>query len=123
MGVELMKFVDFLELAHCFFFGKKRDENELPEDVVSVKIDYNLGDEEDKAITIKESSFDVSKIKEYEGEEIRKFEFRPQNFSQFIGQEEAKARAKTIIKKAKQSIRTHFLVDGIKGHGKTTFVN
>ena len=65
---------------------------------------------------------DSSKIKEYKGETIKQFEFRPQNFSQFIGQTEAKERAKTIMQKANQKIRCHFLVDGIKGHGKTTFV-
>lgn len=73
-------------------------------------------------VVIKDNNVDTSRIKEYEGEEVPTFEFRPQNFSQFIGQEEAKARAKTIIKKARRGIRSHFLVDGIKGHGKTTFV-
>ena len=73
-------------------------------------------------VVIKDSNVDTSRIKEYEGEEIPTFEFRPHNFSQFIGQEEAKARAKTVIKKARRGIRSHFLVDGIKGHGKTTFV-
>lgn len=78
--------------------------------------------EEPLKVEIKDSKFDTSRIQEYEGEEIRNFEFRPQTFSQFIGQEEAKARAKTIIKKAKRGIKAHFLVDGIKGHGKTTYV-
>lgn len=73
-------------------------------------------------IIIKQGQFDVSKVIEYKGEEIRKFEFRPQIWSQFIGQEDAKNRAKTIIKKIKRGLKSHFLVDGIKGHGKTTYV-
>ena len=65
---------------------------------------------------------DTSRIIEYKGEELKVFEFRPQTWEQFIGQTEGKNKAKTIIKKAKREIRCHFLVDGIKGHGKTTFV-
>jgi len=74
-------------------------------------------------IRIKENNIDTSRIIEYTGEIPRKFEFRPENFGQFIGQEEAKERAKTIIKKSKMNLKSHFLVDGIRGHGKTTFVN
>ncbi|GAF84951.1 unnamed protein product, partial [marine sediment metagenome] len=73
-------------------------------------------------VEIKNSKFNSSKIKSYEGEEVRQFEFRPQTFQQFIGQKEAKGRAKIIMAKAKRGIRSHFLIDGIKGHGKTTFV-
>ena len=74
-------------------------------------------------VRIKENNIDTSRIIEYTGEIPRKFEFRPENFGQFIGQEEAKERAKTIIKKSKMNLKSHFLVDGIRGHGKTTFVN
>lgn len=74
-------------------------------------------------VKIKDNSVDANRIIEYTGELPRKFEFRPENFSQFIGQEEAKDRAKTIIKKAKMNLKSHFLVDGIRGHGKTTFVH
>jgi len=73
-------------------------------------------------VEIKNAQLDTSRIIEYKGEEIRAFEFRPQTWEQFIGQAEGKNRAKTIMKKAKRGIRCHFLVDGIKGHGKTTFV-
>jgi len=71
---------------------------------------------------LKNNSFDVSKIKEYKGEQTKQFEFRPKTLDQFIGQVEAKERALTIIKKAKQGMKAHFLVNGIQGHGKTTFV-
>ena len=74
------------------------------------------------SVTIKEGQFDINRVVEYEGEELRKFEFRPKNFEQFVGQEEAKDRAKTIIKKNKKGLKSHFLVDGIKGHGKTLYV-
>ncbi len=73
-------------------------------------------------VEIVNGKFNSSKIIEYKGEEIEKFEFRPQTWEQFIGQKEGKNRAKTIMKKANRKIRCHFLVDGIKGHGKTTFV-
>ena len=74
------------------------------------------------SVTIKEGQFDINRIKSYEGETLRKFEFRPQNFNQFIGQEEAKERLKTVEKKIKKGLKGHFLIDGIKGHGKTTLV-
>jgi Holliday junction resolvasome RuvABC ATP-dependent DNA helicase subunit len=73
------------------------------------------------AITIKEGQFDASKVVEYCGENIPLFEFRPKTWNEFISQEEAKERAKTIVKKVKKGLKSHFLVDGIKGHGKTTF--
>lgn len=73
-------------------------------------------------IVIKPDQLDFTKIKEYEHSKTKKFEFRPQTWEQFIGQKEAKERAKTIIKKAKRGLKCHFLVDGIKGHGKTTYV-
>ena len=73
-------------------------------------------------VEIKNAQFNTSRITPYKGEEIKKFEFRPQVWEQFIGQLEGKNKAKTIIKKAKRGIKCHFLVDGIKGHGKTTFV-
>ncbi|MGD2071948.1 MAG: Holliday junction DNA helicase RuvB C-terminal domain-containing protein [Candidatus Thorarchaeota archaeon] len=72
-------------------------------------------------VVIKPDQLDINKIKEYKGEGFRKFEFRPQKWEQFIGQHEAKERAKTIIKKIKKGLKSHFLVDGIKGHGKTTY--
>lgn len=71
---------------------------------------------------MKNNSFDASKIKEYKGEQTKTFEFRPKTFDQFIGQTEAKERALTIIKKAQQGMKAHFLINGVQGHGKTTFV-
>ena len=74
------------------------------------------------SVTIKEGQLDINKIVEYKGKELKKFEFRPTTFKQFIGQEEAKDRLKTIRKKVNKGLKSHFLIDGIKGHGKTTAV-
>ena len=73
-------------------------------------------------VVIKANQLNVNNLKEYKGETNKQFEFRPQTWEQFIGQSEAKARAKTIIKKIKRGLKAHFLVDGIKGHGKTSYV-
>lgn len=86
-------------------------------------IDIPMDDTKEPQIMIlKESQFNTNDIEEYQGEEVKKFEFRPETWEQFIGQSEAKQRAKTIMKKARKGIKCHFLVNGIKGHGKTTFV-
>jgi len=81
-----------------------------------------LQEENKQTVILETPSFDISKVKEYQGEEIKKFEFRPQTWEQFIGQTEGKDRVKTIIKKAQRGIKAHLLVNGIKGHGKTTFI-
>jgi Holliday junction resolvasome RuvABC ATP-dependent DNA helicase subunit len=73
-------------------------------------------------VVLKAGQFDVNKIIPYENNDTKKFEFRPQTWEQFVGQKEAKERAKTLIKKHQSDLKSHFLVDGIKGHGKTTFV-
>jgi len=79
-------------------------------------------EKEEMIAILKEPSFSSEKIIDWEGESLKQFEFRPETWEQFIGQEEAKARAKTIIRKAEKKMKAHFLVNGIKGHGKTTFV-
>ena len=82
----------------------------------------NIEEDKPQKVIIKDNNIDVSRIKEYTGEEIRKFEFRPQTWKQFIAQDEAKMRAKTIMKKVKRGIRSHLILSAIKGHGKTTFI-
>jgi len=77
---------------------------------------------EESAIIVKEPKFNADKIQPYEGEETKAFEFRPQTWEQFISQESAKERAKTIMKKAQRGIRSHLILSAIKGHGKTTFI-
>jgi len=71
------------------------------------------------SVVIKDGQLDTNKIVEYKGEGVRKFEFRPDCLEKFVGQEEAKDRLLTIIKKIKKGLKGHFLIDGIKGHGKT----
>lgn len=90
----------------------------MPEEELTIE------DENDSplSVIIKEGQLDVNRIKEYEGDSLQLFEFRPTTFEQFIGQTEAKERGKTIIKRTEKGLKAHFLVDGIKGHGKTTFV-
>lgn len=95
-----------------------KEKKEVEEQFKDIKGEEN----ETLKVEIKNARLDTSRITPYEGKEIKKFEFRPQEWGQFIGQEEGKNRAKTIMKKAERGIRCHFLVDGIKGHGKTTFV-
>lgn len=74
------------------------------------------------SVTIKDNQLDINKIVEYKGDNQKLFEFRPQSLKQFVGQEEAKERIKTLIKKVNKGLKSHFLVDGIAGHGKTTLV-
>lgn len=74
------------------------------------------------SVVIKQPKFDTSRIQSYQGDSLGKFEFRPQTWNQFIGQEEAKERAKTIIKKVKRGMKAHVFVNGIRGHGKTTYI-
>lgn len=81
-----------------------------------------LSTAEDPCFKMQENTLDISKIQEYSGYNIKHFEFRPQTFEQFIGQEEAKERAKTIIKKARQGIKAHLILKGLPGAGKTTYI-
>jgi len=74
-------------------------------------------------VVLKDGQLDTSKITEYKGDALKKFEFRPQKWEQFIGQSEAKRLAKKFKKKIKHgNMKSHFFIDGIKGHGKTTYV-
>jgi len=120
--MEFILFLGFLGLV----WGIGQKINKPKDEFADVDIEYEFIDKdamkEATSVVMKEPSFNVNAIEEYTGESIKKFEFRPQNFIQFIGQTEAKDKARTIIKKAHRGIKCHFLVDGIRGHGKTTFV-
>jgi Holliday junction resolvasome RuvABC ATP-dependent DNA helicase subunit len=94
----------------CKPLGEVREETEIPDEKDPLKV------------IIKDNSVDVNRIIEFEGTEVKKFEFRPQTWKQFISQEEAKKRAITISKKANKGMRAHLLLSAIKGHGKTTFI-
>jgi Holliday junction resolvasome RuvABC ATP-dependent DNA helicase subunit len=54
--------------------------------------------------------------------EYKNFEFRPQNWDQFIGQDAAKERAQIIIKQYKRRMKSHCILTGLKGHGKTSYI-
>lgn len=87
--------------------------------------DEILGEErEDKPIKveIKDGNINASRIKEYAGEDIKSFSWTPQDFSQFIGQTDAKEQAKTIMAKLRKGIKCHTILSAIQGHGKSTFV-
>lgn len=73
-------------------------------------------------VHIKGNQVDTSKIISYTGEAVKKFEFRPQTWEQFISQENAKEEIKTVIKKVKRGIRGHMILSALKGSGKTTFI-
>lgn len=49
-----------------------------------------------------------------------KYNFRPENLDQYIGQEEAKDRIKMCVEQCLTLNPIHFLIFGTKGHGKTT---
>jgi len=73
-------------------------------------------------IKIKDNDLDTARIIEYTGDQVKLFQWYPQTFNQFIGQEEAKAQAKTIIAKMNKHIKCHVLLSAIQGHGKSSFV-
>ncbi len=73
-------------------------------------------------VEIKDSQLDASKIVEYKGENIKKFEFRPRNFKEFIAQNQAKEQGRTIIKKVNRDIKGHLFLSARQGMGKTTFI-
>ena len=102
------------------FVFKEKTEIVYPEEVTE-NVEYQIEEKPQKVI-IKNDIIDTSKIINYEGQGVETFEFRPQTWEQFIAQDEAKQRAKTIIKKARRGIRSHLILSAIKGHGKTTFI-
>ena len=73
-------------------------------------------------VHLKDKQVDTSRIISYTGETIKKFEFRPQIWTEFISQDNAKEEVKTIIKKVKRNIRGHMILSALKGSGKTTFI-
>jgi len=118
-----MNLLDFLEVLFCM--KPKEEEPQIAREDILIShiptinaVKENTPDE----IILKERTFNTNNIPEYKGDYLKKFEFRPSNFSQFIGQEKAKAQLKTAIKKIKRGIKSHIFVDGIQGHGKTTLI-
>lgn len=114
--IEIILVVKFLEFIIKPILNRFQNKDLVIEDTP------NTESKEEQKVILKSPSIDINRIKEYQGETITKFEFRPQNFKQFIGQMEAKERGKTIIKKAQRGMKAHFFLDSRPGCGKTTFV-
>ena len=72
-------------------------------------------------VIVKDPKFNGDSIEHY-NKEVKQFEFRPQTWEQFIGQDDAKDMAQTIKKKAERGMRSHLILSAIRGHGKTTYV-
>lgn len=130
-GIVALIIKPFLHGSIVDYVTNKTADYLIPENEVvnGETVSTEKKDSKDKPISVivKGNNVDADKIVEYDGEHSeRKFEFRPEKWVQFIGQEEAKERAKTLVKKAEmmldKGLKAHFLVDGIKGHGKTTYV-
>jgi Holliday junction DNA helicase RuvB len=49
-----------------------------------------------------------------------KYDYRPQNLDEYIGQARAKERIKMCVEQCLTLSPVHFLISGTKGHGKTT---
>lgn len=125
-------FLDELVIAFpflAFLFGKDTPSSTLSEkELIKKAIDYadnNWANEEDEkqSVILETPSFNINKIKEYKGEVIKKFEFRPRNFKEFISQDEAKERVKIIIPQIKRGMKGHIFISSCAGMGKTTFIN
>lgn len=119
IAVEIIFCLIWIVLVKIIF----RTKEELP---INLNV-AELGEEQEcsdepQSIVLKESKFNSSKIKEYQGESIKAFNWRPESFNQFIGQDEAKERAKTIIKKVNKNIKAHLFISSIQGHGKSTYI-
>jgi Holliday junction resolvasome RuvABC ATP-dependent DNA helicase subunit len=73
-------------------------------------------------VSIEPSKLDME---DFGGENLpamKKYEFRPQTWDQFIGQSEAKAMAPIIVQMFKDTDKSHLLLTGLQGHGKTTYI-
>lgn len=71
---------------------------------------------------IEPPTFNTTKIGTVTLPEVKKFEFRPQSWEQFIGQPQAKDRVKTIVAQAQKGMRSHLILSAIRGHGKTSYI-
>lgn len=86
---------------------------------------YNVSDEDNDPMRmiIEPSTLNTGKIGDIIAVEPRKFEFRPTTWEEFIGQENAKELAKTIIvPQFNRGIKSHIILSAIRGHGKTSYI-
>lgn len=73
-------------------------------------------------VVIEPSKLDLEDFGNENLPEAKRFEFRPQTWEQFIGQSEAKDMVPIIIKMFKDTDKSHVLLTGLQGHGKTTYI-
>lgn len=82
---------------------------------------FSSKEDERMHVVIDKDNLNDDKIQEYHSS-FKNFEFRPQTWEQFIGQEETKQRAKYIVEQFKRGMRSHMILSAIRGHGKTSWV-
>lgn len=113
----LISFLIILGIVYSMF---KSDKNED-----TFEEYYKLSEEGNNPteVTLKDPILDTSRIINHDNSNLPKFEFRPQTFEQFIGQQDAKNKAETIIKKVRQGMKSHIIISGGQGLGKTSFIN
>lgn len=73
-------------------------------------------------VIIDKDELDLSDIEYVDDKKSKRFEFRPQTWEQFIGQERAKDFVKLIGDTFRTQDRSHILLTGLKGHGKTSYI-
>ena len=121
----LLIFIGFV-CYYAYKYSKNQEQKQLEINITSLTNgDANIpvdGVNPIMDVHIKGNQVDTSRIIEYTGTDVKCSQWYPQNFIQFIGQEEAKEQAKTIIQKMKKGIKCHSLMSAIQGHGKSTFV-
>lgn len=129
--------LDVLELITCLWQPKEKEDIKssnvepspaMPEEIEEIYIDDILkgiaeqkknDDKSTMEVVIKESGFDTSKLLNYESD-VKKFNFRPSTFNEFIGQDENKDRIKMAIKRIELGMKVHFFFNALPGLGKTT---
>lgn len=112
--MDILEFLDRIELQR---YGLDNKEIEL----FSRQGFRNIEPESNELkLHIDKKRIDISRIKEYNGKGLKKYIFRPRNLDEYIGQEKAKELVRVNIKKIKNIRPVHFLIDGLKGHGKTS---
>lgn len=113
--MDILELLDRLELQR---YGLDNSEIELFSRQGFRNVDIDNGNE--IKLHIDKKRINVSRIKEYNGKELKKYIFRPRTLNEYIGQEQAKELVKVNISKIKNIRPVHFIIDGLKGHGKTS---
>lgn len=119
-------------MAKFNWFTELMGEHEFPDKTHDFTVRWNKGfmnreliekkeNPDPMQVIIQPQKLDLSKIGGGTAE-VKKFEFRPQTWEQFIGQANAKARVPVIIEFFKQGMPSHIALTGLQGHGKTSYI-